>query len=156
MTAWSMGRSWSARTLTVLALLAGLLVMHGLSADHVQMNHPLAIPGTAAAMVGNGDAMPAHQVVGAVDQPQRTTVPHNVGNENLAAALHTSVSGGGSMAALCLAILGAGLALVLLVPAHRGRRGHRGGAPSAVRPTGRVLRWPSPPDLVAGLCVSRT
>ena len=156
MTARRTGCNWSARTLTVLALLTGLLVMHGLSADHVQMNHPLAIPGTAAAMVANGEAMPGHQVVGAVDQPQRTTVPHNVGNENLAAALHTSVSGGGSMAALCLAILGAGLALVLLVPAHRGRRGHRGGAASALRPTGRVLRWPSPPDLVAGLCVSRT
>ena len=156
MTARPTGRSWSARTLTVLALLAGLLVMHGLSADHAQMNHPLAIPGTAAAVVDNGDAMPAHQVVVAVDQPQRTTVPHNVGNENLAAALHASVPGGGSMAALCVAILAAGLALVLLVPAHRGRRADRGGAPSALRPTGQVLRWASPPDLVAGLCVSRT
>ena len=156
MTARSRGCSWSARTLTVLALLVGLLVMHGLSADHATMDHPLAVPGTAAAMVGNGDAMPGHQVVGAFHQRQRTTVLHNVGNEGLAAAMHTPAPGGGSMAALCLAILGAALALVLLAPAHRGRRAHHGGAPSAGRPTGRVLRWPPPPDLVAGLCVSRT
>ena len=132
---------WAARTFAVIALLAGLIAMHALSSGHPAAGHLTA----TQPMGGN------------------VTAPHVAAGTLLeaiapAATWRALAADGRSMAAPCLAVLGAGLTLVLraLAVARAGRKVPLVPAPPAAPLLGRTRRCPPPLDLVAGLCVSRT
>jgi hypothetical protein len=140
-----MGRT-SARLLTAFVLVLGLLGMHGLSSSHDGMpGMPAMTGGAAAALVMTTDhalaAVPA--VVQAL--PRATAVGHAAMADAGRAMTHP----------WCIAVLLGSLLLLVLTllrlrpPAwHPPVRTSRGTLPAV-----RALR---PPDLVAGLCVSRT
>lgn len=132
---------WAARTFAVIALLAGLIAMHALSSGHPAAGHL-----TATQPMG-GNVTAPHVAAGTLLE---ATAP--------AATWRALAADGRSMAAPCLAVLGAGLALVLraLAVARAGRKVPLVPAPPAAPLLGRTRRWPPPLDLVAGLCVSRT
>lgn len=139
--------SWpaAARAMTLLALLVGLLGMHGfVGAQH----HPP--PPTAQATA----APPAQHVGHAVAEASHAArAAVSAAGERLATACHNDCLQPGA-AALCLAVLTA-VALGLLGAA--GSRGCRAKTVSALRSSWTV-RAPPPLrfDLVADLCVSRT
>ena len=124
--------SWDApslaRALLLLAALAGLIAMHGLS-DHRTADHIY------------------------VDEPHMTSATHKQPGPDSSRQVD-AVAEGASLAAghmgemdLCLAVLGAGLLLLLL----RVRRPLAHLAHGTWRPLGQVLeraRAPDPPDLV--------
>ncbi|MGZ6791445.1 MAG: hypothetical protein ACXVFV_00730 [Mycobacteriales bacterium] len=114
-----------------LALVAGLLGMHGLASDHVAMHGA----GTAAVMPGvmTSDAHAGHLSLGAT---HGSSLPYGP-------------------AALCLAVLGGGLVLLLGLGGSFRRTGAGLARPGAARAPGRQRR-PRPPDPVTVLCVSRT
>lgn len=146
-----------AQLLGVLALLLGLLAMHGLVGGH----HAPAATLTAA-VTGTG---PSLQQV----DPAFTHAAHGAPEQHLAVAVMVAppavlLHAAGctncpvhAMALLCLAVLSTGLALLTLLLARRTRTGRlpvpqlrlpllRAGPPLRLRP----------PDLVSQLCVSRT
>ena len=158
----------AAQVLAVLALLLGLLAMHGLVADHsssgaVQGPTSATAPGLQqrlGAALGLADPTPPGQHHGAamhvLAHPAGLTAALAPAGRPDAGALHspcTDCPDHGAVA-LCLAVL---VAVVARLLAHRARA-----APSAA-PQVRLpllgagpLPFPRPPDLVAGLCVSRT
>lgn len=130
-----------ARLLAVLAVLVGLLAMHGVTVEHRAMggadNGGSAM---AATSVGSAQTAPALTAVAlrAVTEVERPSQPVMT-----------------SMAALCLAIRNSDL-----TPGLRGyatQTARRMTHPSGLdhRPA-RAGAAPRRPDLVAGLCVSRT
>lgn len=128
---------WS---VVVLLLLAGLLGMHGLGGHYGPMPE-----------LGSGPAT-SHVVTG--------THPAGM-HEDVATATRAAVTGAvdlhADLTVACLAVLTSGLVLLL---ALLGRRLRVGGSPAGRTGPAAVLpraRWVvGPPDLVAGLCVSRT
>lgn len=157
-------RSWA---LTVFVLLAGLLGMHGLS-NHDGMTGMSAAPAmvrstSAIAMdhssVEHQSAVSAESSRASVgrDSPtaSRAAMPAAAGQ--VVAVLAESGAGGAMTHPLCVAILSATALLLLL--ALRRTRHRRQSAPRPARAPAvlsLLLRPPSRPDLVAGLCVSRT
>ena len=115
--------------LCALALVLGLLGMHGLASEHA------AMPGMPPAHGVTAAAVPLHSV--------------------LAPAPADHAPGG--MAGLCLAVLGGGMVVLLALSAAVGRAGGRDvvSRSRAARAPGRLALL-RPPDPVAGLCVSRT
>lgn len=113
--------------LCALALVAGLLGMHGLASDHAGMHGA----GTTAVM--HQDAHAPHLSLG---------------------ASHGDPGPDGT-AVLCLAVLGGGLVLLLGLGGSSRRTGAGPARPGAARAPGRQRR-PRPPDPVTVLCVSRT
>lgn len=144
------GRSW---LFTVLVLLAGLLGMHGLASEH-------HMPGTTAPSASTSSATTA--MPGAAGQ-----LATNAGHAHLLPAASTAaavtpvtvVTGEGMVIPhpACVAVL-TGSALLLLVVLLRRRPRFPTATPPrhVVRSATAALRPPEPPDLVAGLCVSRT
>ena len=130
----SRSRSWA---LTVLVLLAGLLGMHAVGAGHAGMTGMTA---TAAHQ---------HQAAG------HTPAPGDLLAAPAAPALSDATA---AMAhGWCLAVLTASLLLLLRNLLRRRRSRPASPVPRSPVPCSRRVTWrPSPPDLVAGLCVSRT
>lgn len=157
------------RAWLVLVLLVGLLAMHGLASDHPGMasavGQPASAQGSAAdpdagLLIGTrpptGTAEMAGMATsgGAVD---RRLTPPAVGRSLAAGPMSRGPHGMGAVG-LCLAVLTAVLALAAvarrLLPRSAPRRDLRW--LSALLARARVLPPAQPPDLVAGLCVSRT
>ncbi len=138
----------------VLVLLVGLLGMHGIVSDHASgmpsramTTEALAAPAADMDFGGMPDTttvvpVAVHSAAVPVEGPRAAPFPGDVGMV---------------MAGLCLAVPTLGL---LLLNASRRR------SPGTARPRDRLLAWllartralprARPPDLVAGLCVSRT
>jgi Family of unknown function (DUF6153) len=132
----------------VLVLLVGLLGMHGLAGGHTGQHSASMAAGSSTGAAA--DVLP--------DGPTSTTMARPVGAVGAVGAHiaptvdHTRTA----LAGLCLAVL-VGTVLWLMarrrsLPA-RARSGDRRARQLA---RSRVLPEPRPPDLVAGLCVSRT
>lgn len=143
-------RSRAARLLAVLALLLGLLAMHGLVGGH---HAPLAAV-TASAALGqppDAAAAPAGQH-GHAAPHTATASPASL--SSLAAGCPDCAGHG--LAVLCLAVLSAGLTLLVGLLARRARAAGL----AALRPAALLRGGPPlhlrPPDLVAQLCVCRT
>lgn len=155
----------AARLLAVLALLLGLLAMHGLVTGH----HSSGAAASPVSVVATTVQQHPAAVLGLAGAEQVGTQPHTPAHTaGLAAALAGAPSDGAlrspctdcpgdGVVALCLSVLSAGLALLARLLARRARAA---GLPA---PQGRLpllrpgrLPFPRPPDLVAGLCVSRT
>ncbi len=131
--------SATSRVLTLLALLAGLLAMHGLVGN--------AAHAAAAPMTHSAADMPLSQDVlsaPATGAPGPVAAPSRPGDGAVMVAM-----------VLCLVVLGS-LCLVLFASRLRGKRQSRADRPvlASVR-TGPSPRGP-PPDLLAKLCVLRT
>ena len=129
----------------VLVLLVGLLGMHGLASDHASMAPSSGVtPATAGAHLTAHAGM--HRAA-LVRTDQALGPRAAVGDDH----------GGMKMAGLCLAVL---TGAVLTVASARGASlsGRRPGAHGSpwTPATKRRLAVVRPPDLVAGLCVSRT
>ncbi len=131
--------SATSRVLTLFALLAGLLAMHGLAGGaHAAHAAVAPIGHTVADMAGEPTLMSvtAAPVSGAVSSPPR--------------------HGGSVMVAmvLCLVVLVA-VGMALLAPALRSYGLRRTASPVRARPRATSSRGP-PPDLLSQLCVLRT
>ena len=137
----------------VLVLVTGLLGMHGLASDHAGMGTAAAAPRGVVHVVDHGMSeidltAPAADPVGSdpvsSDRVASTQVPGPGAHDGM------------DMAGLCIAVL----AGVLLLVVRRWRR--PAGKHSGRRDLSRLIARPRalplcrPPDLVAGLCVSRT
>ena len=139
--------SWpaAARAVALLALLVGLLAMHGLGGAQHHAPPPDAHAATSppAQHIGHAVSQPGHAALAAVSSV----------SERVAAACHDDCAEPG-VAALCLAVLTA--VVVALLAAARARA-CRAKTESALR-RGWTVRAPPPLrfDLVADLCVSRT
>ena len=152
----------AARLFAVLALLLGLLAMHGLVTGH---HSSVAGASTTSAAAPAGQQQVEAALDGAEHASAKLHAPAHLGQLTAAVGLAgqpgaraledqcTDCPGPGAVA-LCLAVL---VAVVARLLAHRARA-----APSAA-PQVRLpllgagpLPFPRPPDLVAGLCVSRT
>ena len=145
------GRAW--RLLGVLALLLGLLALHGLVSGH----HAPLTPG-ATVLGSAGHASAGHASAGHASAAHASAA--HAGATALAELLHDLGCTGcphHTGAVLCLAVLSAGLALLALLLARHARTRSlpapperlpllRDGPPLHLRP----------PDLVRQLCVSRT
>ncbi len=155
-----------ARVLGLLALLLGLLAMHGLGSGH-QTGGGTAARVEAVVPAGHQHAGSAHRHLTSTSGDVRHQLPAlneptlvAVDPLGTAAALEPAPCEGcqqHDVALLCLAVLTLGLAgLVGLVAQHP--HGPFGAVALPEQPTTRAgppLRL-RPPDLVAGLCVSRT
>ena len=145
----------------VLVLVTGLLGMHGLASDHAGMGTSAAAPrGVVHVVVHVLDHVVDHGM-SEIDMTAPAADPVSsdpVTNDPVAS---TQVHGPGAhdgtnMAGLCIAVL----AGVLLLVVRRWRR--PAGKHSGRRDLSRLIARPRalplcrPPDLVAGLCVSRT
>ena len=155
----------AARLLAVLGLLLGLLAMHGLVTGHHSSS--------AGALPASADVLGGQQHMAAtLDGPEHAAVQFRV--PTLPGYLTASVApagqaGSGALenqctgcpghggVALCLAVLFAGLAVLARLLARRARAADLP-APQVRLPLLRAgpLPFARPPDLVAGLCVSRT
>ena len=137
----------------VLVLVTGLLGMHGLASDHAGMGTAAAAPRGVVHVVDHG--------MSEIDLTAPAADP--VGSDPVSSdrVASTQVHGPGAhdgmdMAGLCIAVL----AGVLLLVVRRWRR--PAGKHSGRRDLSRLIARPRalplcrPPDLVAGLCVSRT
>lgn len=144
MTADVRGRARGWRLLSIVAIVLGLLAMHGLASSH-HASAPLTEPQAAAADVAHGVmTMTDHAVTAAAE---------------LAPGVDAGCSGtceqGLGLAALCVAVLVA--AAAALLPGVRAAPLHgvdRRPASAPVRP--RRTRPPRTPDPVTELCTSRT
>lgn len=136
-----------ARPSRLCLVLVGLLGMHGLASDHGRMAAAATMPAAASPAAALDPGMASLTLAAPVDS-------------NLAAGAHVDLRSGGTgmvMAGLCLAVLTR--ALLLLAAAQRllpSRAQPAGRLPSELLARPRALPPPRPPDLVAGLCVSRT
>jgi hypothetical protein len=156
---WALRRTWM-----VGVLLAGLLGMHGVASDHMVTGAlQQAVAGARHAAMGSLTAVPD-------PAPPRADAEVPAGVSAGAPAgmpagrvLHDVLTGSGedagsAMPGLCLAVL----AVAVLLSAHTRRRLPRGAVASPVLQLSRLLARlralppPRPPDLVAGLCVSRS
>ena len=143
------------RLLAVLAVVLGLLAMHGLvSGHHVVADRPGAGPGHGRSV------SPAHlaPVVGAAAHPDHAAERAAAPAPPAAASAHPACPdcSDQALALLCLAVLTLGVAGLLRLHAgqpHRPVRAALLRVPARAAPRRPVLR---PPDLVADLCVSRT
>jgi len=131
----------------VLVLVTGLLGMHGLASDHAGMGTVAAAPSGVVHVVDHGMSemdMTAPAADPVSNDPVSTWV-HGPGEHDRT-----------DMAGLCIAVL-AGVLLLAVV-----RRWRPAGERSGRRDLSRLIARPRalplcrPPDLVAGLCVSRT
>lgn len=156
-------RSHRPRARLVLLLLVGLLGMHGLASQHATAAMADPTPMTMTM------TMTTSSVEHAVMALAMTTDPATAGRRSEPAAgvvappAASSVlaasglpHGGMAMADLCLAVLTGALLLLRAATAHADRAPRT--ACRADRLLARVNALPRPraPDLVAGLCVSRT
>lgn len=145
------------RLLAVLAVLLGLLGMHGLASSH----HAAASPGVdhgAASVVerpgtalGHQHAALQHDAAGPVAGQQDAAGPGAL----IARSVPSCESGCQSAAALCVAVLASAALALLLARQRRGvplRAPARPPATSALPP----VRHARGPDPVRELCVSRT
>jgi hypothetical protein len=140
------------RALAVLAVLLGLLAMHGLASTHHAAGATSAAQHHPAQAAADAAAVPAHQVAGAEAGPAAPT--H--GAASLAGPGGPTCDGGcPDLAVLCVAVL-AGAALALLLARRRS-------VPLLTAPALRTARaltpavWhPRGPDPVRELGVSRT
>lgn len=158
------------QVVVVLSVLAGLLAMHGLISGHGAPASPPGIamtsmaeprtdlPSPIAATLGDAPAESALTVADTTSNIEAAmlAVPEAATDSSSFAAHGSAMTG---MLLTCLAILPGGLLLGLLrlLPGRRhlpSRRDHL--APPTGRLLTKTLCMTSPPDLVAGLCVSRT
>ena len=129
------GARWS---VVVLLLLAGLLGMHGLGGHHGPMPQPSAGPEVSQVLTA------VHHTGMHQDLP---TAPE---------ALTGAVDPHADLTVACVAALTSGLVLLLSLLRRRSRAAGSTAAGTSVTALPRA-RWAvGPPDLVAGLCVSRT
>lgn len=131
----------------VLGLVAGLLGMHGLASDHAGMVRASAAPPGVVHVVDHG--------MSEMDTTAPTADP--VSSDHVASTQVHGLDGqdGTDMAGLCIAVLAGVLLLVVRRWRPAGKRsGRRDPSQLIARP--RALPLCRPPDLVAGLCVSRT
>ena len=140
----------------VLGLVAGLLGMHGLASDHAGMGTAAAAPSGVVHVVDHGMSE-MDMTAPAADPVSNNPVSNNpVSNDPVSIRVH----GPGEhdrtdMAGLCIAVLAGVLLLVVRRWRPAGKRsGRRDPSQLIARP--RALPLCRPPDLVAGLCVSRT
>lgn len=137
------------RGLALLAVLVGLVAMHGLGGTQHHTAPPQAAVSLTASThhVAHAVVAAGHSVHGAVQGAVDAT------GEQLAAACHDTCSQSGA-AALCLAVLTTAAAALVAAGRTRVRRAEPA---SAVRLASAVRAPPRPPfDLVADLCISRT
>lgn len=145
--------SRAARVLAVLAILLGVLAMHGLAGGH-HGTVPVA-GGAAAATTGHPSA---HSVAGALDIAHEglaaaaAAVP--LVNDVAAGCEGACSEGASGLMLLCVAVLSAVAAAVLRARATMARRVPDGAGLPGPRPLTAVL--PRPRDPVADLCISRT
>lgn len=153
-TAW--GARAAQRALAVLAVLLGLLAMHGLTSSH-HASAASSTPHTRAAAVLAGEVAALSDADGAAEH-------HHVPTASAAGPDGAALLGSpgascdqtcSELAVLCLAVLTGVAAAVLLA-----RRHARSLLPGQTRQTGRALAPPiwhaRGPDPVRELCVSRT
>lgn len=154
-------RTWPARTLAVLALLAGLFAMHGLAGAHAGMS-PLmpaeAMSDTASDAANTGTGMMLEEAPRTATSAALVTQTsrHEAAPLTRLSAPGTATDGAGqhSMGAVCLAVLTAALLLLVL---HR-----QGTLRWATTPTRAALALlhvpalPRPPPDLQRLCISRT
>lgn len=130
------------RALVVLAVLAGVIAMHGLATGH----HPAAAPVLPGLLAAADTDLSAHAHASAPSAPTVTVDDHDCdllcqGNEH-------------ALALLCVAVLVTAAAAALAL-----RQRSRALPRSAGRPDARLPRTAAPPrsfDPVAELCISRT
>ena len=149
-----------ARLIAVLAILLGLLAMHGVaSAHHADAAIPVADHGVLPAV----DFPPAeaagpdqHHGTPAAQTTTATTTATQPDVALLAASAGTTCHGDcPGVAALCLAVL-TGAALALLLARRRARPAGVATAPPTARGPAPPVRNARGPDPVRELCVSRT
>ena len=166
-TAWN-GRVAPARLLALLAVLVGLLAMHGLASTHHSAATAAERPAGpaerhfAAAVVNRHSAAtvqahdvphaPAHHGAAAAGSPaQQPTGPRAAPS---GPACDTDCVTG--LVALCVAVLAVAVIATAVLLSHRARPwGSRPALGTARAPTAARLD-PPPPDPVRELCVSRT
>lgn len=147
------------RALAVVAVLAGLLAMHGLATGHHASAHaptpPAAHAAVAAMAATDHVAAASHHAADWAERAKAAALPGQLPTLSPADDCNPSCPVVPAATTLCLAVL-TGLALGLhLARSHRlVQQGRRRRPPPAAR-TGRVV-VPRRPDLVAELCVSRT
>jgi len=149
----------AARLLALLAVVLGLLAMHGLASTHHAAAGPGSAPTAAAAVAAPKDRAGAHRHEPASSGAREATAASSALPDGAVApadpACGDDCSSG--LAVLCAAVLAAGTAWLVIAAAARGCRlaPAAGGVPQARAPaTGRRLL--TGPDPVAELCVSRT
>lgn len=128
--------------LTVVALLVGLLGMHGLAGHHTMTRSAMTSSAMTSSAVTSSGITPAARSGTTVDRFGVVTPPN----------------GGwtGGVGSACLAVLGTALLLTLARVRRRPPRVPDGRSASPVPFPAGVRQVGVPPDLVAGLCVSRT
>ncbi len=152
----------------VLLVLAGLIGMHGLASDHTAMAAPGTVASPSVGTSGATHGAMTHHSAGLLPDGTQT-IEHMPGVDRstaraargLADLVATPAPQGGhgvmAMTGLCLAVL-AGVGLLVAL----GRRTPSGRGPrpptlaAQLLAALRALPPPRPPDVVAGLCVSRT
>ncbi|WP_335932234.1 hypothetical protein [Streptomyces sp. PTD5-9] len=125
------------RCLLAVALLFGIVLMHGLG--HPGEHAVPELSGGHAAMAPHASDAPMEQPVTA-EPPHRTAPP---------APAH-----GAGVTTLCLAVLGAGIGLLLAVRAGPGRSARAGAPPPAASRLTYALR-PNPPPAAPGSLLTR-
>lgn len=146
-------RSSGTRVRLVLLLLVGLLGMHGLASQHATAG--TADP-TAMSMSVTGHMTMDHDSGATAREAERTASVVALPSPGPVWAAPSQPHSGMAMADLCLAVLTGALLLIRAATARAAAaprtpcRAHRLLARISALPP------PRPPDLVAGLCVSRT
>lgn len=152
----------------VLLVLAGLIGMHGLTSDHTAMAGAGSVASPSASDPEAMHGAMTHRLAGLPPNGTQTiehmpgvdrSTARPAGGSGDAVAAPAPQGGHGVMAmtGLCLAVL-AGIGLLVAL----GRRTPSGRGPRPITLAAqllaalRALPPPRPPDLVAGLCVSRT
>lgn len=139
------GRASRWRLLTIVAVVLGVLGMHGLASGH-HTTAPLADTTAVAAGMAHGVAASVAHVDTAM-----TSAAHLAGGDDCAGMCEDGVG----LAALCVAVLAAvAVAMASGTRSARLREVDRTRALAALRP--RRTAVPRAPDLVAELCTSRT
>ena len=141
---------WAApvvRAFAVLAVLLGLLVMHGIATAH---HAQAAGPEQGAVVLQHGSQAPSHHGF------EAPLVTAQAAAQVAPAGLPCLDGCSSGLVTLCLAI--AVTAVALALGRSRGRPAGRGvvGRPAPVRVPGSARRTRPPPDPVRELCVSRT
>lgn len=158
------------QVVVVLSVLAGLLGMHGLMSGHGALASPLGMAMSSTAEPSTDLSSPSTAALGDAPAGLASTVADTTLHIEAAMLAVPEAARGSSsivthrsamtgMLLTCLAILPGGLLLGLLrllrdrrhLPHHRDRS-----MPPMGRLPTRMRLLTSPPDLVAGLCVSRT
>jgi len=145
------------RVLGLLAVLLGLLAMHGLASSH---HAPASASASTSAAVHSAATSPVHEPGAARDHHNADAV---VATQQ-SSALPASTAGSsceqdcsGAVFALCVAVLAATAALAAAIVLRRRRRGSvESAAVGVVRAPASARSAFPPPDPVRELCVSRT